>query len=198
MASSKTKGGIGAAIALLIASIFAVEGGFVDNPADPGGATNHGVTERVARADGYTGDMRMLPKARATDIIKRNYIVKPGYLPLVAADVHVAHEVIDSGYNAGPSRSTRWLQESLNHLNNRGRDYRDIAEDGLMGPGTMAAVEALQRRRGKALACQLLVKLMDAKQAQHYARLAAANDKFETFMVGWVRTRIGNVDWSQC
>ena len=39
------------------------EGGFVDHPSDPGGATRYGITERVARANGYTGSMREFPLA---------------------------------------------------------------------------------------------------------------------------------------
>ena len=47
---SNKQASIATAIALILSAVFAVEGGYVDNPKDPGGATNHGVTERVARA----------------------------------------------------------------------------------------------------------------------------------------------------
>lgn len=40
------------------------EGGYVNNPADPGGETNWGVTVAVARASGYTGAMRDMTRAR--------------------------------------------------------------------------------------------------------------------------------------
>ena len=57
----KVAGGA-SAIALIIAAVFAVEGGYVNNPKDPGGATNHGVTEAVARKHDYRGHMKDLPK----------------------------------------------------------------------------------------------------------------------------------------
>lgn len=200
MTGSQKAGASGLALmfAALIAGIFTVEGGFVDDPNDPGGATNLGVTERVARDNGYRGDMRDLTKPEAGDIYANQYIVRPGYSPIVEADFYTAEEIIDTAVNAGPSRASRWFQESLNHLNRQGRDYADIVEDGLIGPGTMAAHRALQRKRGKKLACQLLVKLMDAKQAAHYMRLGGKNSKFETFIPGWTRTRIGNVDLDKC
>lgn len=191
-------GGLGLMFAALIAGLFTVEGGYVNDPNDPGGATNLGVTERVARANGYQGDMRHLTKTQAGDIYANQYIVQPGYAPIVESDFYTAEEIIDTAVNAGPSRASRWFQESLNHLNRQGIDYADIAEDGRIGPATLSAHRALQRKRGNKLACQMLVKLMDAKQAGHYMRLGGTNSKFESYIPGWTRTRIGNVDLDKC
>ena len=49
------------------------EGGFVDHPKDPGGATRYGITQRVARANGYEGDMRNLPISEAKRIARKDY-----------------------------------------------------------------------------------------------------------------------------
>lgn len=200
MTGSQKAGASGLALmfAVLIAGVISVEGDYVNDPNDPGGPTNKGVTERSARENGYTGDMRNLTDDQAADIYARKYILKPGYGPIVEADFYLAEEILDTGVNAGPARASRWFQESLNHLNRRGVDYPDIVEDGLIGPATMSAHHALQQKRGKKLACQLLVKLMDAKQAGHYMALGGKNSKFETFIPGWTRTRIGNVDLDKC
>lgn len=186
------------ALAAILAAVFAVEGGYVNHPSDPGGATNHGITERVARENGYRGDMRNLTRAQAEAIYVRQYIEKPGFLPILEQSPAVLHEIVDTGVNAGPARAGLWFQESLNHFNRGGRDYPDIAEDGEVGPRTIAAYAGLRRARGDGLACELVVKSMDAKQAQHYQRLAAARSSFEDFMPGWFRTRVGNVSTEDC
>lgn len=195
---TKTKagiaGGIGGVAALIIASVFHLEGGYVNNPADPGGATNFGVTESVARSHGYTDAMQLLPKELATEIYYKDYIVKPGFLPLVQIQPAVAEELVDTGVNAGPARAARWFQMSLNSLNRGGKDYPQINVDGRIGPGSIAAYQSLEKVRGKVGACELMIKLLDAHQAQHYISLT----NMPTFTPGWVAHRIGNVPLSKC
>lgn len=105
------------------------EGGFSDHPADPGGATMWGVTERVARAKGYTGDMRDLPIEFAKDRVYR-----PDYWDAVKADAlpeAVRYAVFDGTVNSGPVQSIKWLQRALG-----------VADDGVIGPKTLAAAGA--------------------------------------------------------
>jgi len=190
--------GITAAAAAIIALLFNVEGGFVDHPNDPGGATNHGITERVARDHGYAGDMRALPKETAERIYFEDYIAKPGFDRLIEISVPLAEEAIDSGANAGPAQPSRWFQIALNSLNRQERDYPDIAVDGKIGPASLAAYDALAAKRGKSAACRLVGRLMDAQQGAHYLALARDNSRFESFMPGWVDHRLGNVDFGRC
>ena len=78
-------------IDVLIDAAIGRECGFSDHPADRGGATRWGITERVARANGYAGDMRALPRATAAGIYRRLYWEAPGYdrvattMPLIGA-----------------------------------------------------------------------------------------------------------------
>lgn len=176
----------------MIDGILDREGGFVDHPSDPGGATNFGITERVARANGYYKPMRSLPKPTARDIYRREYIVKPGFLGIAEIDIIVAEEVIDSGVNAGQQRAAKWFQTALNLFNRRGKDYADIVVDGDIGRGTLGAFRALIAKRGAKDARDLMIDALDGLQFGHYAALSADNSKFEDFMPGWVRTRIGN------
>lgn len=175
----------------MIDGILRREGGFVDHPSDPGGATNFGITQAVARANGYPGHMRNLPIATARAIYRREYVEKPGFLGIAEIDPLVAEEVIDSGVNAGQRRAALWFQKSLNVLNRRGIDYRDIAEDGVIGKGSIAAFQALRRKRGEAQARSLMLKALNGLQFMHYFNLAEGGTKFEDFMIGWLDGRIG-------
>lgn len=178
----------------MIDGILKREGGYVNHPSDPGGATNYGITQRVARANGFTGHMRDLPLSTAREIYRREYIVKPKFHLIADVDMAVAEEVIDSGVNAGQSRAAKWFQQALNIFNNDGKDYPDIVEDGAIGPRTIAAFEGLRRKRGSHVARRVMLKALDGLQFMHYYSLAKADVKFEAFMVGWVDHRIGNVD----
>src|SRR5689334_4876394 len=61
----------------LVDALIDREGGFVDNPADKGGPTCFGITQTVARAHGYAGPMRLLPRSEAAAIYVRLYWQRP-------------------------------------------------------------------------------------------------------------------------
>lgn len=191
------KAAVAAAALAILANVFGVEGGFVDNRDDPGGATRFGITEAVARADGYTGPMAELPLERAQDILLNQFVIRPGFLALVERQPALAEEIIDSGVNAGPRAPSCWFQQGLNAFNRKGADYPDIAVDCSVGPGTMRAYAALERKRGRGLACEWMLKYLDGRQLEHYAKLARSSSRFETFMGGWMK-RIGNVKIEAC
>ena len=192
--SGKVHKGIGAAIAAIVASVFLFEGGYVNNPKDPGGATNHGITERVARANGFEGDMRNLPKSKAEEIYIKDYISKPGYKEIIAISPAVGHKLVDAGVNTGTSRSSRWFQQSLNAVNRGGKDYPNVVISGSVDFTTVAAYKALSNKRGKVEACKMILKMMDAHQTMHYLSLK----KQDTFTPGWIINRIGNVPLEEC
>lgn len=185
--------GISAAAAAIIAAVVSVEGGYVNNPADPGGETNHGVTVAVARQNGYTGSMKDMPVEFAEEVFYKKYIVKPGYLPMVEIQPAVAKKLVDIGVNTGPSRSSLWFQKALNAYSNNGKSYPQTYVDGTVGPHTIQTYRALERVRGRIKACELTLKLLDAQQASHYV---AINNP--TFTVGWIDHRIGNVPLKDC
>ena len=80
MTLNKKVTGIGGATAAILAAVFAMEGGYVNDPKDPGGETNHGITVAVARDFGYAGPMKAMPQDVAANIYVTNYINKPGYV----------------------------------------------------------------------------------------------------------------------
>lgn len=187
-------GGLAAGIVAIIISIFGVEGGYVNDPNDRGGETNHGITVQVARDAGYQGDMKELPKEVAYNIYAEQYVEKPNYHLVYERSPAVAEKIIDAGVNVGPGRASKWFQTALNSLNRGGQDYPTIAVDGAIGPLTVNAYAGLEAVRGRVKACELVLKLMDAQQATHYMSLTS----MRTFTVGWVDHRIGNVSLDKC
>jgi lysozyme family protein len=121
--------------------IIAREGGYVNDPDDPGGATNFGVTIHTMRRLGLDldgdgdvdpGDVRRLTRARARDIYVDHYFRRPGIAGLPEA---LQPSVFDMYVNAG-SNAVRILQRLL-------ADFGHPATvDGVIGPRTVAAAEA--------------------------------------------------------
>ncbi len=124
--------------------ILAREGGFVNDPSDPGGATNHGVTIHTMRrlgidldGDGRVTeqDVRRLTRARARDIFVEHYFRRPRIATL---PVPLQASVFDMYVNAG-ANAVRILQRLL------GAFGQAVAADGVIGPKTQAAAEAAVR-----------------------------------------------------
>lgn len=121
------------------------EGGYVNNPADRGGETNYGITKATARANGYAGQMRDLPRATAIQIYKRQYWAAARLDEVDAIAPRLAGKLFDIGVNAGPARAGRFLQRALNYF------VGGLAVDGKIGPATLAALHALAKKGGRRL-----------------------------------------------
>lgn len=116
-----------------IPRILKHEGGFVNHPSDPGGATNKGITLRTFRRyikpGGTVDDLRRLTTEQAVVVYKRRYwdAVLADMLP-----IGVDYVVADFAVNSGPRRAAQYLQRSIG----------GIAVDGKIGPQTIGAVRA--------------------------------------------------------
>ena len=174
----------------LIDAVIDREGGYSDHPADRGGATRWGVTQDVARAQGYTGDMRALPRADAVVIYRRVYWLKPGFDRVAAIMPRLGAELFDTGINMGPPVAAAFLQRALNALNRGASDYPDIPADGSVGVATLAALGAFAARRG-AGGETVLIKAVEALQGERYLALAERRPANEAFLYGWLANRIG-------
>jgi lysozyme family protein len=115
-----------------LALVLDLEGGFVDHPKDPGGATNLGITRatlaKARRGPVTVADVRALTCAEARTIYRSLYwdAVRADDLP---AGLDLA--VFDYAVNSGPARAVRALQAVLG-----------IAQDGKIGPRTIPAAAA--------------------------------------------------------
>ena len=137
------------------------EGDFADLKDDPGGKTRFGVTEAVARENGYQGDMRELPMELAKDIYRRRFwdALRAEELP-----AGVRYFVFDGAAHSGVAQSARWLQRALG-----------VKDDGVVGPQTIAAAAGLDAERLKA-----------AMLAQRL-RFMAGLPNWPSFSRGWAR-----------
>ena len=112
------------------------EGGYTDNPADPGnwtgGAMGHGQlrgTKYGISAAAYPAlDIAALTEADAQAIYRRDY-----YMPLRGDELAlpVAMVAFDGAVNAGVRRSVCWLQQAAG-----------VSADGVLGARTLAAINA--------------------------------------------------------
>ena len=116
------------------------EGGFVSDPDDPGGATNHGVTIHTMRHLGLdlnqdgavtVSDVRALTRNQAIDIFIRHYFERP--LIAMLPDVLQA-SVFDMYVNAG-SNAIKILQRLLRDMGH------SLTVDGVLGPVSIAAAQ---------------------------------------------------------
>lgn len=174
----------------LIDELIAREGGFTDHPADKGGPTRWGITEAVARANGYAGDMRAFPQEEARTLYRRLYWLRPGFDRVAAHAPKVAAELFDTGVNMGPAVASGFLQRALNALNRGASDYADIAVDQRIGNATLAALAGFLARRGPA-GETVLLKAIEALQGERYLRLAEQRPANEAFLYGWLANRLG-------
>lgn len=166
------------------------EGGYTNHPADRGGPTRWGVTEQVARAYGYRGDMRALPRETAEQIYLNRFWFGPKFDKVFLRYARVAEELLDTGVNMGQAVAAGFLQRALNLLNRESADYPDIVADGQIGPMTLQALDQFKTNRGAAGEAVLL-KALDGFQVCRYADITEARPRNEAFFYGWIAHRIG-------
>lgn len=166
-----------------------LEGGYVNNPHDSGGATNFGITEEVARSWGYDGNMKNLSKSIAIKIYKNLYWTPLKLDNIAQISEKIAVEMFDTGVNAGIKTSARFLQRGLNLLNRRGTLYKDIKVDGIIGSITISVLETLKEKR-RQQGLDALFVILDTLQGYKYINLAETREKDEEFIMGWVTNRL--------
>lgn len=145
------------------------EGGYVDDPQDPGGATKLGVTLATARAykldmdgdgDVDKADVKALAPATVAPVYHR------GYWLASSADIAptgLDYAVFDCAVNQGVGRAVKWLQQ-----------VAKVAPDGMIGPVSIRAIQAVDAGRAIKEFCRL--------REAHYRSLPT----FGRFGKGWL------------
>jgi len=150
----------------IIDRVLSHEGGYVNDPRDPGGETHWGISKRA-----YPHvNIRDMTRAYAVELYRRDYWEKMRCpeMPLV-----VAFQLLDAAINHGRGNAVRWLQRALH-----------VADDGIVGPVTLNALG-----RTDVLA---VVLVFNGERLRFYARLK----HFDVFGRGWVRRLAANLHYA--
>ena len=151
------------AFAQMIERVLSHEGGYVNNPADPGGETQWGIAKRS-----YPQlDIRRLTRAAAIEIYRADFWARVQGDKLHPA---VAYQALDAAVNHGIGNAVRWLQRAAG-----------VADDGAIGPVTIAALA----RHDPAD----LVLLFNAERLAFYTKLST----WPVFGKGWINRVAGNL-----
>jgi lysozyme family protein len=156
--------------------VLVYEGGYVNDPKDPGGATNKGITQGTYDADrrshGLDGrPVSMITSEEVASIYRRLFWDRCRCEELPAG---VDFAVFDAAVNSGPAQAGKWLQRAL------GDDYKG-AVDGNIGPATVVAAQRVEDK----------VALVGGVCARRLATLQTLRT-WSRFGKGW-SARIANV-----
>jgi type VI secretion system secreted protein VgrG len=145
------------------------EGGWSDNPADPGGATNFGITLAEAQRHGIpdaTALLHITPDQVAA-IYKADYWRFDGLTGQA-----VATKLLDMAANMGLGTAVKLAQGALNGIG------AGLQEDGHYGPATEASLNAVDPSRVVGLLCQA--------SADHYRDIVSLRPASGVFLRGWL------------
>lgn len=150
----------------LIPVVLKHEGGYVNDPVDPGGETKYGISKRSYP---YL-DIKELAVEDAKDIYYRDW-----WKPLRCGEIQddgIAIKLLDTAVNIGRRRGVMILQSALRNVG------EGVSVDGIIGPQTIAA-------SNRADAADVL-RHMQRLQAEHYLNLIENNPKLAKYKRGWL------------
>lgn len=162
----------------LIQDVLRREGGFVNHPADRGGPTNYGITQKTLSL--YMGraamiaDVEDLSPDLAAEIYRQNYFFKPAINTLPEA---IQPFIFDSAVNHGPRRAIKFVQYVVNDAGYSPR----LDDDGAMGPNTRRGAEWAQDTMGDVFQLALF-----EERKNFYRIIVANNPSQEVFFKGWI------------
>lgn len=161
---------------------------YTDDPSDSGCKTRWGITENVARAYGYTGSMKSLPRSTAFAIYLKRYWTNPKFDRVELLSPDLSERLMDFGVLAGPSSAVIHLQRALNSLNQNEKYYPDLKVDGVIGNITLYALSnylKIRRKEGEVL----LIGMVAALQSVFLLELSESRPKDEKWQYGWQLNR---------
>lgn len=174
---------------LALPPVLAYEGGYVNDPADPGGETYMGISRRYHPNSGVwpiidadRKDGRPINDAFLFGLVLSFYRLQfwDRFQGNAIPDQALADELLDQAVNLGVSRAVEHLQRALNALNSQAKRWPDLDRDGKLGPATLRAIESA---RTYGLLPHLLTALKCQQGCYYLERMEArpVNEKY----AGW-------------
>jgi lysozyme family protein len=148
-----------------IKHVLANEGGYVNDPKDPGGETKYGICKRQYPKV----DIKNLTLDGAKEIYYVDYW-KPYFYDSV--DPKLAGKVFDTAINIGPKKAFILLQNAANKLG------ANLVVDGSIGPKSIESINKLK--------CDEILSVFRQLQAGYYRDLVVKNRNLEKFLKGWI------------
>ena len=188
---------------IIIRSVIALEGGYVNDPSDAGGETNYGITKATANSYRsalvskykWDGTMKNLTVDMAIYIYGIAYWDKLYLDKIGDVNILLADKLFDIGVNIGTSTAGLWLKQILNALNRRAKDYPDIdTTTGFVGAGTLSSINGFVKVRGSKPAMKALIRSLISFQNYHYIDISLKREANEDFTFGWLNRLDYHVD----
>ena len=151
------------------------EGGFVDDPADPGGATKFGISPRWLDAMSLKDNVRELKQERAVMLYREHFWEPYAFQHWPEQDL--ATKVFDATVNMGPAQAMKCFQRSL-----RACGQSQVLDDGVYGPVTMRAKLTALDEYGDGVLTATRSEL-----AAFYRVLTTVRPASAKFLDGWLR-----------
>lgn len=177
-------------------TIILHEGGFSNDPTDPGGATNYGISLRFLLSTGdldknglpdgdvnddglvNVADIQSMTITEATHLYDLYWWSKYGYSQIV--NQTIATKLLDLSINMGQTAAVKCLQYAL-----RSSNGIQLTIDGVMGPQTIAAINATSPSS--------LLMVLKSEAAGYYKQIVAKNPTMQKYLKGWLNRAYSNV-----
>lgn len=169
-----------------------MEAGYVNDPNDSGGETNHGITLAVARAFGYTGDMKDLPITTAVEIAKQKYWDVMLLDDVGVLSAAVADKLFDCGFLCGIQEAGLIFQRAINLFSRPDTvppAYPIVTEDGHVGKMTVYSFSEYLKLRAQGGEAVIL-KCINDQEGTYFMELCRSAPKDSKFVFGWYQNRI--------
>lgn len=166
----------------MIDDLITREGGYTNNPNDAGGETNFGITVAVARANGYQGAMKDMPRVFAQSVYLKKYWQDPHFDQVSAIFPALAEKMFDIGVTEGVQEPVHYVQRALISL---GYVCSDTGEWGNNDPNCLRHFLMDRSAAGQ----KVLLFMVAAQQSVAYMMDALKHPTQHRFEYGWQLNR---------